>query len=324
MTLDDLNLFLQQIDNIIAKVDNMAVFSMPEIINQASAISTRFERAFQFAQEPERLGFGFGSETTIIFNPDDPTEAAKNDPNQWIGVISLDGGETVRQGYKVFIEQEKQLLAYDNARIALAGSGTLQDKKLDAPTLVFLFQLQYNLTVEAKTVAETQEINQQNDLLKTYAEMQRIINDTIKAYDGNTSVKKGLLGLQGLVFKADGTVETAGASTSSLGTYAKNASMFEDALYSYRRHPLEILRNIQRPIDDMFHNARKELNGYTKAHWDTYAAELADTVTLLNQESQIKMNDINSMDKQKNRHFDLANSALSKLNDMLQNIARAG
>lgn len=33
-------------------------------------------------------------------------------------------------------------------------------------------------------------------------------------------------------------------------------------------------------------------------------------MTLINQENQIKMNDINSMNKQKDRHFDLANGAL--------------
>jgi hypothetical protein len=87
---------------------------------------------------------------------------------------------------------------------------------------------------------------------------------------------------------------------------------------------LEKLRGITRPLDDMYENNVNQLNEFLKPHWDAFATQLSDTVTLLNQESQIKMNDINSMDKQKNRHFDLANSALSKMNDMIQNIARAG
>ena len=49
-----------------------------------------------------------------------------------------------------------------------------------------------------------------------------------------------------------------------------------------------------------------------------------DAVTLLNQNSQLKQNDISSMDKQKSRNFDLANSALQKMADAIQNIARAG
>jgi hypothetical protein len=57
--------------------------------------------------------------------------------------------------------------------------------------------------------------------------------------------------------------------------------------------------------------------------WEGYGQTLADAVTLLSQDSQIKMNDVNSLDKQKNRHFDLANGALQKLSEILNNIARS-
>ena len=61
---------------------------------------------------------------------------------------------------------------------------------------------------------------------------------------------------------------------------------------------------------------------YRKGKWDSFSTQLADTVTILNQQNQIKQNDIENAKKQENRHFDLANNALRKMNDMLLTIGR--
>lgn len=303
MSKDDRDVFLKEIQNIIDRVQNhMKVYSFTDIMKQVTEVSERFRRAIEFARTPGADG-GPNNETTAF-----------GDGKQYRNVVSLDGGETIKRGFQVFMEQEKRMLAIDNERLKIASTGLVKDKRLDAPNLVFLLQLQYNLTVEAKSTAETQEINQQNDLLKTYALMQQIINDTVKNFNHSDSKDdRALLGKNG-----------ADHLTSELtDQQAKVISMFEDALNG-ARHPIEILRKVSRPLEDAFNNDNKKLNEYLKPHWDAFATQLSDTVTLINQESQIKMNDINSLDKQKNRHFDLANGALQKMNEMIQNIARAG
>jgi hypothetical protein len=295
--------FLDQLNFIKNKiVNNMAIYSMADIVKATKEIETRFKRAYEFGNVPAEIN------------------SLDTNPKQTRNVVSLDGGATIREGYKAFIQQELKLRDLQRQRDELASSGFANGKQLDVPTLVFLLQLQYNLTTEAKSTAETQEINQQNALLKTYAEMQRIVNHTVKNFNHKDNEDDRA------VFGFDGT-----HFTSEIGDAdAKVLSMFEDYISAANvsaRHPLEKLRGITRPLEDLYVNAsvatNHRLNEYLKPHWDAFNTQLSDTVTLINQESQIKMNDINSMDKQKNRHFDLANSALQKLNEMIQNIARA-
>jgi hypothetical protein len=201
----------------------------------------------------------------------------------------------------------------------MAQSGELLNKSMDAPSLIYYFQYHYNLQVEAVIVIETEEVNQMNELLKVYAAMQTIVSDTLKTFDGDAEQKKGVQGRS-----HDDLPDISEADR-------KIISMFEDNEGpAGQRHPLELLRNIQRPKHNII-NSRADGSAedgdvvqQLKTSWDTFASQLSETVTLLNQESQIKMNDINSMDKQKNRHYELANGALSKMFDMISSIARVG
>jgi hypothetical protein len=56
--------------------------------------------------------------------------------------------------------------------------------------------------------------------------------------------------------------------------------------------------------------------------WDSSSTQLNDSVTLLNQRNQLKQNEIESAARQQNRHFDLGNNALKKMNDLLMTIGR--
>src|SRR5262249_799529 len=118
----------------------------------------------------------------------------------------------------------------------------------------------------------------------------------------------------------------------------KAISMFEDFLGSLppvgagQQHPIEKLQGIHRPTgQDMYdnfttlnkdHKHDAGLNPFFKTAWDSFATELSDPVTLINQQNQIQMNDINSLQKQKDRHFDLANTAVAKATDIIQSIGR--
>ena len=173
---------------------------------------------------------------------------------------------------------------------------------------MFLLQLYYNLTTEAKVTAETEEVNQQNELLKVYSEMQRLVNAT-KQYFIETDPEEAQKEKRGIIGKSD--TLPAGLSEREL----KVISMFEGYLADgnrgfLARHPIEELATSPRPAThEFFANATTD-SGFPKiapqlrTWWDSVATQLSDTVSLINQESQIKMNDINSMDKQKNRHFD--------------------
>src|SRR5262249_55418133 len=120
----------------------------------------------------------------------------------------------------------------------------------------------------------------------------------------------------------------------------KAISMFEEdfAPPSGQKHPIEKLQGINRPFMDTIrisrdgdtrteadlngHESGDKLNAFVKTAWDTFGTELSDAVTLINQQNQIQMNDINSLQKQKDRHFDLANNSLTKASEIIQSIGR--
>ncbi|MCL3883314.1 hypothetical protein [Marivita sp. GX14005] len=89
-------------------------------------------------------------------------------------------------------------------------------------------------------------------------------------------------------------------------------------------HPIEALYRIERPRQGFISEGEYLgwLEQYKKTSWDGYSTQLSDTVTQLNQQNQIKQNEIENATKQRNRHFDLGNNALSKMNEMLQAIGR--
>ena len=90
-------------------------------------------------------------------------------------------------------------------------------------------------------------------------------------------------------------------------------------------HPIESLYGIDRPLQQFVDDNDGEagrLARYEKSVWDTYSTQLSDTVTQLNQQVQLKQNDISDATKEKNRHFELGNNALTKMYDMIGQIAR--
>jgi ribosomal protein S16 len=91
------------------------------------------------------------------------------------------------------------------------------------------------------------------------------------------------------------------------------------------KHPIEALYGVPRPTSllsddtrDGFGSLRLERRDY----WDKWGTQLSDAVTLLNQKNQLKQNEIESATKESNRHFDLGNNALRKMNEMLMSIGR--
>lgn len=90
-------------------------------------------------------------------------------------------------------------------------------------------------------------------------------------------------------------------------------------------HPIETFYGIDRPVQQ-FTGENEDDNGglalLRKTVWDSFSTQLNDTVTLLNQRNQLQQNEIESATRQQNRHFDLGNNALKKMNDLLMTIGR--
>lgn len=90
-------------------------------------------------------------------------------------------------------------------------------------------------------------------------------------------------------------------------------------------HPMESLYGISRPTQK-FTGENEDANGgldlVRRTVWEGFSTQLNDAVTLLNQRNQLKQNEIESATRQQNRHFDLGNNALKKMNDLLMTIGR--
>lgn len=331
--------FLMQLNILKAQIANSGLIGPADIVTKIKDLTDRYDRAFAFfdVKKPtQETAYMNNSSRPNWYTPSDPITVFKD-------VVSLQGDISgIEKGYAVFIAQEKRIaeLAVARQEIASASGG-----RVDVPYLVATLQMMYNLTLEGHVVLETEEVNQQNALLKTYAAMQDIVNQTLQKFAKADEGGKYVLGIAEIddyKFLTNPERKWDDATGKWIEgpdnfTNAILISMFEDMLGKGQKHPLEKLRNISRPLSDIFDNPpllvdpdgkthytgqAYDLKRLTHPQWSTIGTRLSETVTLINQNSQIKMNDINSLDKQRNRHFELSNNALAKMNEILQNIGR--
>jgi hypothetical protein len=336
------DVFRQELTNIENQLPTMGVFSTADISAAVKAIQDRFDRVAAFAKAADAS------------NQPAPSTSNRNDPNdphpetQFVNVISLDNDAAVKSGLQNFMNAERQILAADNASIQLAATGTLQGltKHLDAPALLAAFQMNASLKDQAINAADTEEINQINELLKTYNAMQELINQTIATFDASKSdEKRGLLGylndanignnsgalqdprhvdLDRLVI---GGLEEPGPGGDKFTPPAltdaqlKVISMFEQQLNGIA-NPIEDLLGIKRPTFDFYDNKGATLNYFEKSTWDQISSTLGNTVQQISEQNQLKFNDINTREKQRTAEFQSAQDALAKAADLASTIGR--
>ncbi|MEM6312183.1 MAG: hypothetical protein AAF754_19315 [Pseudomonadota bacterium] len=333
------DVFTDQIDNIETRAAQSSFFALDEIRTRIDEILRRAERANEFfvvvQNPPEPRGRITVNLELDLFTLDDfPVDT----PGQNLNVNAPAGDDLsqsgIRGAFDTFIAQETRIRDLDNQRLQLAQTGTLGGgRALDGPNLIAIFQLNYNLTREAEVNAETEELNQQNALLQVYAAVQQLVNDALREFG---------TGEDGAEEERDITgSEDAGLFRDLTATQQNLVAFIEDLLVrdSTVSHPIESLRGINRPtldvivngeganLDGRFENgeftAEFRLNRFSQNELNIFASQLADTVTQINQESQILTNEISSINRERNRNFDLANNALRRLNDTLLTIARA-
>lgn len=297
LPLEDKKVFFDQLMVFQNRIDTYPFLAASEVGNQIKALGTRLDRAAAF--------FGAVEPTPKDAKPKQGASARTLYDN----VITRDGDiGGIKRAYDLFMEQERRIAQIaEERRNLVSGNGT-GGSRMDVPYLIYRLQSLYNLSLEALIVIETEEINQQNELLKTYAKIQDAIN-----LSAGRKEKDGTIGI----------ANQGGQSYNSLGEYTHVINMFNDRGVEKQPHPLETLYGISRPLIYLF-NDQGDLPDYDKQTWGTQGTRISETVTLFNQQNQMKMNDVSSMDKQRNRHFELANGALSKMNEIIQSIGRIG
>jgi len=331
-------IFINELDNLKTRAEAQSVFSVQDIQDQIAAITTRFNQlqAFGTVVPPTQA-------TTIepVDNGSGTVNFTEDAPDQWRNVISDDDLATINSGYDKMLAAETRILAIDNKNMQISSAGVLTngvtDKHLDAPALIFMFQLNANQTLEQTNSVATEMVNQQNALLRTYGIMQQIVHETQGKFGTDSTQKLGIFGVDNTKDPSDLI-----ANLPATAQQFKILSMFEDALGdttgktttpAAQLSPVEkLLKLTIRPTWDMYNNpatqptntdpSGEKVNGYTSTEWGEFGTMLSDAVTQINQNNQIQMNDINSTQKQQDRHFDLANNALSKAADIIQSIGR--
>ncbi|WP_341367306.1 hypothetical protein [Yoonia sp. BS5-3] len=306
--------FADQIENIETRAAESRFFALAEIQTRVEAILARANRANEFF--------------ITVENP--PEQFIRNGvalSDQFINVNAPDGADTSQSGilasFNVFIAQETRIRDLDNQRLQLAQTGLLSTgRALDGPNLIAIFQLNYNLTREAEVNAETEELNQQNALLQVYANIQQLVNDALREFatgEDGAEEERNILGIK----DDDQGISTLTATQRNLIAFVEDLLVGQSTV----SHPIESLRGINRPTLDIIANGDGDeegtLNTFSQNALNIFASQLADTVTQINQESQILTNEISSINRERNRNFDLANNALRRLNDTLLTIARA-
>lgn len=317
-------IFTDELDLLKTKLSKTAVISVTDVQKQIDDLEKRLIRAYTFWDSLKDSV----KETTKRVNFDGTYYSV---PDR---VVSLDGGAVIKGGFDTFISQERRLRDLAKARYAVAtdaaSGASFNGKHFDAATLIYFFQDKYNSELEAQVNMETEYVKQVNDLLKTYAAIQQSISSTLGAFGSGTK-----------------DTDTKAIDDKAIGFYyyltdydhsdapewrsAKLYVMFDDAS-SNNKHPVELLEKIERPTQNLLNNGlgndssdatNWDYGAYTSSQWQTFATKVDNAVTQLNQESQLRMNEINNKDKERNRHYDLANNALSKMNEALQSILRA-
>jgi len=308
--------FIGELALLQSEVGSQAVVSPTDIANQVKAITDRFTRAAAFWPQV--------------------TPTTSTDPTTGLtaGYVSEDDNATIQNGYSTFIQQEEQVYSVEknDYQVAMTGTigastnGIISSVQADAPTLVAYYQMDATTEQESIIAADTAEVQQINALLQTYSDMQNLVQKCLKQFQSSdtSSTQRSLSG-------ATGSTPLNGTPPPLTPEEILVASMFSHSDQSQTGaanlasvpHPLEVLFGITRPTQPIFStDPTNPLNSFTQNQWNAFATQLSNTVTQLQQQSQVLTDQINEETKQKDDHFSLGNDAMSKMYDMVQEIGR--
>lgn len=288
----DMAVYISELEHLRESVNEQEIIKPATIRKKANDIRENFERAAHFINISAQ---SYGSDT----QPD----------AHYSNVISLDNGVTVNNGYAVFIQAEREIAANESRLKDLLERARTLD-----PAILIMEIMRLNQAItDAKTLRESEELKQQNELLKTYAAMQNAVNETLRQFGEEKEGEVKRVTLFNKTSYADLTDQQK-----------KIVSMFSTLFgKDGQRHPLESARSIERPLMDIVDDKPGyPLVAYTNAQWNTFATELSEVVTLLGQNTQLKMNDINTLRDMSTSQFEAAAKAITRLSELISTISR--
>ena len=242
-------------------------------------------------------------------------------------VNSTDNLAGIGRALNVFLQSElrqRDLLAVADT---IVFDGTFNDRKVDTPMMVFVFQTQENYSDEAEAQARSEEMNQMKALLESYTRMQDIVNQTIRTFDPVQFQKdnenapnadqlfeeKTLLG--GLT--ADSLLSTLTTTDFFvLSMFDRTASRASSNTFL----PIENETNSIRPSFPFFYDGSNLLKPYKQQDWDLFSQDLSKISKVLSADAEARMDAINRVAKEKNRHYELATETINKMTEILRSI----
>lgn len=298
-------LFLRQLDIVKDQLWNMAVFNRDSINREVNAIVQRFARLERFmtATQGELLG----------------TTGFRQGANSSDMLSSIASARQVLTG----IELRLHDLALSARDLAL--TGVFNERRVDTPEMVFLFQTFQNYSNEADAEARSEDLRQIQRLLQDYTMFQRMLNATLRTFDPVALADPDTIERKPLV-------NENGAGVLGFSQQERDIlAMFDAGLV--RRvadnsfHPMESRIALSRPLEHLVQITGNDFLGYfgtpiehPKTIWDALARNIADATRFLNQDTQILMDEISGLNRQKNRNYDLATNTLNKMTDILRSI----
>lgn len=290
-------LAIGQLNILKERLANMAIFA-PEVIKRAYLeIHERFDRlnSYMLITQPVDTGLGLK-----------------------FALNSLDELASVVSAQKILKRVELQLYDLASEALTVARTGVLEGHVLDAPSLIHLFQKAESYASEARAEALTEEMNQLNRLLQDYTALQKLLNETLNKYDpvGQADTDS----IERLGIKGNGSIFMA---SSGLTQAERLTVMMFDKTLAFAAgnsfHPLERKNNVTRPTENIV-TITGQFYTHSKDIWDKLAVNVAEATKLLNQDSQMRMDEVSKLNSAKNRHYDLATGTLTKLSDILLSI----
>lgn len=338
---NDKAVFQRQLDLINQRITSAVLISETAITREVTEVRKRFDRALAFIdyrpQENVRIFYN-NNELNLSSRPvlnSITTEPAK-----------------IQSGFDNLMRLEREILASQERRAALGGDTTFRNPRLDVPTLIWQLQLLYEAEATATSDSGTEELDQLHKLLRDYGIMQRLVNETIGKYDASKQdERRRFLDLAAPMplFIGSAILETRrpnGAVVHDIRTNFTSESIWavrlsarlspaelavismfsDDAPYNQgaysQNHPIERIIGLSSRPKVQFIGGDGVLANHRAGTWNSFSTSLNDAVTQLNQGNQIRQNEIENASRRANRHFDLGNNALRKMNDMLMTIGR--
>lgn len=292
MPLADIQPYLDQIQMLREQVNHQEIVKPSVIGKKITDIKDAFDQAYHFSVVKEQR-----------FVP------AIQGPGHYADVISLDDGATVKEGAQKLIDADRRITSAQGEIRAL----TQNVRTLDPSHLIMqIMRLNQDIS-NMKELRETEALKQRNALTETYAAMQDAVNETLRQFGEEKDDEPKKVTLFGKASYADLTDKQKKLVSMFSTLFGKDAQL----------HPLEQNSSLSRPLMDLVEDEPGlTLEAFTNAQWNTFSTQLSEAVTMMGQDTQIKMNEISSIRQLSTSQFEMFSRALTKSSELISIIGR--